>query len=274
VRTETRGRSWLLWIALGLALSPAILDWLRQVATSPWARGAAVFPLLLLWSSYRDETPARPARDGYLWLALGLGLTLVGVGGGMPRVGRPGIALAVVGLARAIGFPSTPRALLAAFAIPIPSQVLAALAPGLEAAVASLVAGGADLAGVGAHVDATRVSSLRFVAPRGVLDLFPGDGGLSLAWSFAGIGWFAAVQRGAAIPAALRAASARVLVAFALQASLLVLACMVTLFGGSGFARMLLDHCVIAATLVALGVSLQTLRGARSGMAHALRSRA
>lgn len=270
----SKGRSWLLWVALAVALSPALLDWVLQVGTSPWARGAAVFPVLLLWSAYHDETPVRPFGDGFAWLAVGLVMTLIGVGGGMPRVGRPGIALAVIGLARAIGFPSTPRALLAAFAIPIPSQLLAVLAPGLEGAVASLVARAAGLAGVGAHVDATRMSAMRFVAPQGFLELFPGDGGLPLAWSFAGIGWFAAVQRGAAVPAALRAASGPVLVAFAVQAFVLAVACAATLFGGAAFARMLLDQCVLGGTLLALGVAIRALHGTSAGLAHARRSRA
>lgn len=267
-------RSWLLWVALGIALSPALLDWSLQVWTSPWARGAAIFPLLLLWSARHDPTPARPSRDGFAWLALGLALTLVGVGGGMPRVGRPGIALAVIGLARATGFPSAPRALLAAFAIPIPSQVLAVLTPALQTAVASLVARGAALSGMGAHVEATPANALRFVAPHGVLELFPGDGGIPLAWSFAGIGWFAAVQRGAAIPAALRAAAGPAAGALVLQLLVLALACTSTLLGAAGFARTLLDQCVLVATLAALGVAVHALRGAPTGMAHALRSRA
>jgi hypothetical protein len=271
-----KDRSWLLWIALAVALSPALIDWVQQVTTSPWARGAAVFPLLLAWSVRDDASPVRPKRDGVAWLALGLALTLVGVGGGMPRVGRPGIAFAAIGLARAIGFPSTPRMLLAAFAIPIPSQVLAALAPGLEAAVAGLVARGATLAGVGAHLDESRLSALRFVSPAGFLELFPGDGGVSLAWSFAGIGWFAAVQRGAALPGALRAAAGPVLVAFVLQALVLALACGATLFGAAALARAVLDHCVLVATLAALGIAIHSLRTAEAGAgaARPLRSRA
>lgn len=271
-----KGRSWLLWIALGVALSPALIDWVRQVTTSPWARGAALFPLLLLWSVRRDATPVRPVRDGFGWLALGLVLTVIGVGGGMPRVGRPGIALAAIGLARAIGFPSTPRMLLAAFAIPIPAQLLAALAPGLEAAVAGLVARAATLAGVAAHLDESRVSALRFVAPAGYLELFPGDGGLPFAWSLAGIGWFAAVQRGAESFGALRATLAPALAAFALQAIVLVMACSATALGAAAFARVLLDHWVLPATLAALGVAVHSLRSASAGavVAQPLRSRA
>lgn len=271
---ESKPRSWLLWVALAVALSPALIDWVRQVLTSPWARGAAVFPLLLLLSVSRDETPVRPARDGFAWLVLGLLLTVVGVGGGMPRVGRPGIALAVIGLARALGFPSTPRVLLAAFAIPIPSQVLGALAPGLEGFVASLVARGAGFAGIEAHVDPMRTSALPLVTPAGVLELFPGDGGLPLAWSFAGLGWFAAVLRGASTSAALRAVPRPVLAAFALQALVVALACAATLFGAAGPARALLDQWVLVATLAGLGVAVHALRARRPDPAHALRSRA
>lgn len=271
---ETRGRTWLLWVALGMALSPALLDWVSQVATSPWARGAAVFPLLLLWSARREEAPARPARDGFAWLALGLAMTLIGVGGGMPRVGRPGIALAAIGLARAIGSPRMSSALLAAFAIPIPSQVLASLAPGLEAAAGSLVAGAAGLVGIGAQVDTTPTSALRFVASHGVLELFPGDGGVPLAWSFAGIGWFVAVQRETGMPVALRTALRHVLAAFALQAIVLVLACTATLFGGAAFARTLLDQSVLVATLTALGIGVYALRGLHTDATLAFRSRA
>lgn len=258
---ERAGSGWLLWAALALAVSPSLVDLGQHVATNPWARGAAMFPFLLAWLAFTTQERDRPARDGIVWLALGVAMTLVGVGGGMPRVGRPGIALAVIGLARATGAPPLRCACLAAFAIPLPTQLLAMLAPGLEAFAASLAARVASAAGAAAQVDWGRGAEIRFVVPPGdALSLHPADGGLPLAWTLAGLGWFAALLRGAS----LRGAAARALrwsfAAIPVQLMVLSVACAVALLGAATQARGLLDVAVPVAGAAGLALALRERR--------------
>lgn len=249
---------WLLWSALAVALSPSLVDLARHVVANPWARGAAVFPFLLAWSAYTAEERDRPARDGLVWLALGVALSLVGVGGGMPRVGRPGIALAVIGLARATGAPPLRCALLAAFAIPPPTQLVALLSPGLEGAAAWLAARVAGLLGSGALVDWSRAREIRLVASDGgALSLYPADGGLALAWSLAGVGWFAAVRRGGSLRAASRRALRWGTAALPLQALALGAASALALLGAPHAARAGLDAVVAVAAIAALWLAVR-----------------
>jgi len=240
----------LMWIALAAALSPALADWAAHVVLRPWARASIVFPLLLAWSIRRDRSRARPALDGYLWIALGLAFSVVGVGGGMPRVARPGIALCVIGLARATGYPSLPVAMLAAFAMPLPSVLFGASGTGLEALVGRAMTSIAGLLGMPAELDARTLNSLRFVTPGGVLELVPGDGALSLAWALAGVGWFGAALRGAALRDAALASARWSVLALPIQTCGLALAGAATLAGAAGPARLGLDFWPLLAVCV------------------------
>lgn len=253
-----RGREALLWIGLAAALSASLVDLAAHVATSPWARGSVLFVVLFAIGAWTDPGPVRPSRDGWVWLAIGLAVSLVGVAGGMTRTGRPGIALAAIGLARALGRPSLPRAGIAAWIVPVPSALQNAVAPGLAALVAGAVVQAGALAGAAGRVDGSHVGRLVLEAPGGSLDLFPGDGGLPLAWTLAGVGWFAVVWRGGSIGSALASAARFALAAIPLQLAALALACGATLVGASGFGRALLDHFVPAAALGALWLATRS----------------
>ncbi len=254
---EHRGHT-VLWIALAAALSPLLVDLAVHEATNEWARGAAIFPLLLAYCAWRDPAPPRPARDGLVLLVLGVAIAFIGVGGGMPRAGRPGLALSVIGLARMTGRPSLRVALLALWMIPLPTQIIEAFAPGLDALVANVAAHVATALGVAAHVDASRVFALWLVVPAGRLALFPGDGGLALAWSFAGLGWFVALRREASLTAAAQSALRWMLAAFPLQATALALASAIALLGTPTLARTLLDHFPLVATLLGLAFACRS----------------
>ena len=253
---EHRGHT-VLWIALAAALSPLLVDLAAHEAGNVWARGAAIFPLLLAYCAWRDTSPPLPSRDGLVLLVLGVAVAFVGVGGGMPRVGRPGIALSVIGLARMTGRPSLRCALLALWVIPFPTQIIEALAPGLDAVVANLSAHVATALGVAAHVDASHVVALWLVVPAGRLELFPGDGGVALAWTFAGLGWFVAVRSEATLTEAARIALRWMVAALPLQAAALALACAMALLGRPGLGRALLDHFLLVATLLGLALALR-----------------
>jgi hypothetical protein len=257
--------STVLWIAVAAALSPSLVDLGVHVATSPWARGTAIFPLLFVWCALADTTRSRPERDGVALLLIGVAAAFVGVGGGMPRLGRPGIVLAVIGVARMTGRPPLGAALLALWLVPLPTQIVEALAPGLDGLVARAIAGIATLAGAEVHVDASRVTALRLAAPASSLDLYPGDGGLALAWNFAGIGWFIGVRRRLPLASAARVALRWMLAALPLQALALAIACSAALFGAAVAGRAGLDQFPLAATLLGLAWAVRSLSRASRG---------
>lgn len=254
---QHRGHT-VLWVALAAALSASLIDLAIHVGATSWARGTLIFPLLFAYCAARDTSPQRPSRDGLLPLVLGVALSLVAVGGGMARVGRPGIALAVIGLARLTGRPSLGVALLSIWWIPLPTQIIEALAPGLEAAAAHVAAQVATALGVASQIDARHAGAIWLVAPAGRLELFPSDAGLALAWSFAGLGWFVAVRRQAPLAAAARVALGWLVVALPLQLVALAIACAVTLLGAPARGRALLDHFPLVATLLAAGWAIRS----------------
>jgi hypothetical protein len=258
--------STVLWIAVAAALSPSLVDLGAHVVANPWVRGTAIFPLLLAWCAFTDPAPSRPARDGLPLLLLGVAAAFVGVGGGMPRVGRPGIALAVIGVARMTGRPSLPVALLAIWLVPLPTQFVEALAPGLDGLVARAAAQLGSFAGVPAEADARRVTALWFVTPSGPLQLFPGDGGLALAWTFAGLGWFAALQRRLPIAACARAALRWSITALPLQIAALAIACVAALFGAPAASRGWLDLFPLLATLVGVAWAVHSRTPQRAAL--------
>lgn len=256
----------MLWIAVAAALSPSLVDLGAHVATNPWVRGTAVFPLLFAWCAFTDPAPSRPARDGLLLLLLGVAAVFISVGGGMPRVGRPGITLAVIGVARMTGRPSLPVALLAIWLVPFPTQFVEALAPGLEGLVARVAAALGNVAGIPAEADARRVTALWFVTPSGPLHLFPGDGGLALAWTFAGLGWFAALLRRLQIAACARTALRWWITALPLQIAALAIACGAALLGALAAARTWLDAFPLLATLLGVAWAVHSRTSQRAAL--------
>lgn len=263
---EHRGHS-VLWIALAAALSPVLVDTATHVATNEWARGTAIFPFLLAYCAWKDTTPLRPSRDGLVLLGIGVAVSFIGVGGGMPRVGRPGLVLAVIGLARMTGRPSLGCALLALWLIPLPTQLIEALAPGLDAVVANAAAHIASAMGVASHVEPGHVDTLLLVGPAGRLDLLPGDAGLPLAWTFAGLGWFAAVRLGLSLSAAARLAARWMLMAIPLQVVALAAACLMTLLGRPALGRAGLDHFPLIAVILGLVWASRFALGSARGAA-------
>ena len=166
----------------------------------------------------------------------------------MARLGRPGIPLAIVGLARVLGRPTPARALVAAWMIPVPDVLTDALAPGLESAVG---AGAAALAR-GFGLDASFASG-RFSVPAGTLVLEAADGGLPLAALLAGLGWYQAASSGSSLRAAARAALRTALWALPAQAAGLSLACGLAIARAPTLARAVL-HCVAWGAAAAIAV--------------------
>lgn len=247
----------LLWLGLGVALSPSLMELARHWLAEPWSRYAALFVPLWIACARADTGPARPRPAGHLLLALGVAWAAIAVGGGMGRFGRPGIALAVVGLAAVLGRPSLARALLAAFAIPVPSAILDRV-PGVERISAALVAGGADALGL-ALAWRPALEGVELVAGGGqVLALGPENGGLPLAALLAGLGWYAAAREGASPRQAARAAVRRAAWAIGLQPLAIVVAGGLLLAGAPGLAKGMLQTGL---WLVVAAVSLRQIHG-------------
>ena len=242
-----------LWAALATALSASLFDLGRHWVEAPWARSSGVLLLLFAWIALREPAPRR-APGGMALVGAGLAVSLLAVGGGMPRLGRPGIALAALGMARLTGRPAGAPAFLALFTVPLPSSVLTRLSPGLESWVpqGTLLAAGAA---PGAHVEWIHAGRLQLVAAGGELDLWAGDGGLALAWSLAALGWLLAMRSGSTLSGIAMRTALAALLALPVQACLLAAATAATLAGAAPGGRALLDHgpwgvVAIAAVLV------------------------
>jgi hypothetical protein len=186
------GRDLLLAAALGLALVPVFEEIGRHVALNPWvAYVAGMVPLCVL-AFVRSEPTGRTHRDGALWIAAALALTLLGILAGPAQIGRLAIPLAAIGFARLRARPTLPAALLAAWLVPIPNLLLRIPSPELESVMLRLAAHGAALFGTDAVVSGLEVA----VGDAG-LRVLRGDGGVPLAVALAGAGWYVAVRGGA-----------------------------------------------------------------------------
>jgi hypothetical protein len=240
-------RELVLWAALGIALSPSLVAITRLWVDEPWARPSALFFGLAIATAAREQASRDPRRDGFLLVGIGVVLGVLAAGGGLARLGRPAFAVAVVGLARALGRPSPATALLAVWAIPLPFALFVALNPGLERWLGGLTAHAATSWGLSASLGMYELE----VAGQKLL-LRPTDGGLPLMLYLAGIGWWGAARRGGGVHQA--AVAAIRLAPFGLAAQVLALAAaLALLFGGApAAARATLDLCAWPALALAL----------------------
>jgi len=120
----------LLWAAGLLAFQPVLADLLQHWRVNPWARYSLVFVPLFVLSLVRASGASRPApapRAGVGWLAAGLALEVLSAAAGVVSVGRPGLALGLIGMARWCGLASYPAVFLALFIIPVPQVAIEAL---------------------------------------------------------------------------------------------------------------------------------------------------
>ena len=174
--SSRRIRSSLSWIALGVAFLPVLAGMVRDFTDTSYQRGFLLAPLLLLLCAWRGPSQAVvPHRDGLLLLFMAVALQFVGIASDTALVGRLGLALAVVGMARWHGSPKLSVALLAFGAIPVPVAAISYTTPWLE----SLWAGAATqfVQLLGGEIG---VSGPLFRSSAGRLELMPPDGGLPL----------------------------------------------------------------------------------------------
>ena len=158
MRAPSQGRDALLAAALLLALAPVFEEIGRHVAANPWTTYVLGHDPVLR-AGVRARGAAAPAkRDGLLWIAAALALEMLGLLAGPAQIGRLGVPLAAVGLARLLGRPALPGALLACWLVPFPNALLRVASPGLEALLLDLAARGAALLGADPVVSGVRVT--------------------------------------------------------------------------------------------------------------------
>jgi hypothetical protein len=179
----------LLWLALAICLSPVLVDLARHLAAEPWALYVLLFPPILARCALRERPDAPSARMGAALLAIALALELVAVGGGVERLGRLGLPLAVIGMSRAFGLLSWQAALLSLWWVPLPHFLLSLFSPALETVWLHVVAWPLDRVGADIAVEAALVR-----AGAGELALSEPDGGLPLAALLSGLGWYASAR--------------------------------------------------------------------------------
>lgn len=260
-------RELLLWSALGVALSASWVDLVGHWIDEPWARPAVLFLPVFAVAAARDRGRQVPRRGGGLLVAAGLGLSLIAFGGGLDRLGRPGIPLSLIGMARALGRPSLATSLLALWVVPPPFSLSAALSPGVERGLAWLAAGAAEAGGLPV------VLSPRMLEIAGAtLEIRPTDGGVPLAVYLAGVGWWGAVRAGGGVRDALRAAVRIAPLGFFAQALALCLAFALLAANAPNAARTVLDHVAWPVLAVALyRVRTASIDSTRAGAAARLR---
>jgi hypothetical protein len=244
-------REGLLWGALAVALSACWIDLAEHWRANPWARPSALFLPLLVATALRERRRAPGRAAGWLLVAAGVGLLLFATGGGAPRLGRPGLPLAVVGMALVLGRPSLGVALLAFWVLPPPFALSRLLSPGLEQWLAELGVRALELGGRPAALGSGGI-----VVDGAVLPLAPTDGGLPLVVYLAGIGWWLAMRRGRDLVRA--AFTALRFAPWGLAAQALALGCAIAALasGSAPTARALLDLAPWAALALAIALGM------------------
>lgn len=264
-------QTWLPWLGLALASSPAIASLARQLLVETPHRYTLLALLLTglalaFGPEAESETSVAAARGrrplGWLALAFGFAAQLVGVAASSGFLANVGIPLALIGVGLIVGRPRIDVLLLTLGLIPIPGFLLAMGSPTVEShlgeGLASLFAvAGWPVEGGGPLL--TRAGR-RF-------ELFTADAGLISAHCGAVFGWYRSVRAGGTMGEHARSAGVGALVALALQ-PLLLLACGATLaLGCPDLGRFVLSHGVpLALGFAALAIEARRRLGDREAV--------
>jgi len=235
-------RELLLWGLLGLAASPVLVDTVRHFAGTPWASYCLVFWALFVRELLRKPVDVYPRGVGWLLVAAGIGIELVMVQAGWPRMGRPGVALAMLGMALGLGHPRPVVALLALWAVPLPSFAANLASPGLERLLFSLA--GFVLAPLGIALEVVLPHPDETLATVGSREMpvFGADGGLYLAALLAGLAFYTAVRAQLRPIPLLRRMIAWAALALPIQLAAVIAACAILAAGWPETARLGLSY--------------------------------
>ena len=191
---STRVREFLLWGLLGLAASPVLVDTARYLLTTPWGAYSLVFWALFVREVLRNPAAPDPRGAGWLLVAVGIGIELVMVQAGWPRWGRPGVALAMLGMALGLGHPRLAMALLALWTVPLPSFIAQLASPGLEGLLLKLAGFALSPLGIPLEVVSRTPRETLVTAGSREMPVFASDGGLYLVALLAGLAFYTAVR--------------------------------------------------------------------------------
>lgn len=247
-----------MWLALAVALSPVAAELLGDLPEIRFGWSVVLGPLWLWRAERCAGGPSAPAPPllGRLLIVAALGLELVGLAGDVVFAARLAIPTAVLGMALLTGRPVPQNAILLFWMVPIPTALHLLGTPALESAVARAGAWPWQLLGVDLSVAGPLV---RMGGAR--LEITPFHDGLHLAVLLAGLGWFAAVRRGAGFGGAARLAAGSALLAIPGQWAATVLATGLLAAGLGGAAEWVLEMGVGLAAAVA-GSAAVELRAA------------
>lgn len=239
------GSPWL-WLAAGIAFSPALAEIAGQTVSNPRTTTPIIAGSLLVLASVRcrvRETPGRTVALGLL--AAAAVLEILGILGGSSTFARVSVPVAVVGVSRMLGHPPLATALLSLWLVPIPVSLLEPLREPFENGAAAFVAAVGSLV----SPDAVAVGPLVRASGRS-FELRAPDAGLHLAHLLALVGWYGAVLRGEGLGAAARMAGKTALLTLPLQPIFLAVAALALLAVGPSAARGVLDPGLPALVLV------------------------
>ena len=234
------------WLALGCAFSPVLFQFANAIAGIAFGWSALLAPALMISLAARDRQRALPRRGlAQVLLGVGLVIQLIGLAGGSPSIARLGLPVAVVGVALWTGAPSVATAVLAFWALPIPTTAYGLTTPHLESAYAQL---GADFGEwVGADM---RASGPLIRTGEHRLELDPIHSGIHLAFVATQLVWYAAVLNKTAVPRALARMAAVALLALPLQFLAVLVAIALLSAGTPEGANIWLDHGVWLLTAI------------------------
>jgi hypothetical protein len=235
--SSRRIHSSLSWIALAVAFLPVLAELVRHL-TEIRGRSFLLAPLLLLLCARRGPSQAvAPHRDGLLLLLAAVAFQFVAIASDTWLIGRLGLALAVVGMARWHGSPKLPVAVLAFGAIPVPVALTVVTSPLLESLWGAAATQFVQLLGG----EVTRSGPL-LSASAGHLNLMGIDGGLPLLTVLMELGWYSGVRRGLPGRALLGRVALGALLAAPIQLIGVTFAVALLTFGFPDAARMWLNH--------------------------------
>ena len=233
--------------ALALALSSALLEWARHVASQPALSYVLIFPILLLLAARATPVGPQAKQEGLALMFLATLIVLLSIATATHRLGRLAIPCGIIGLLRFTGKATHSTAGLAMFVVPIPhSIVVAAPLESVWLAFAEAIVGSAG--------------------PELVLDEW--DGGLRLVALFAGLGWYAGAREGNGWRGALRRAGALAMLGLPVQMAATIVGVAMARAGAPDLARALLTHGVwmVAAAATIGAIERRAFRAAAVGV--------
>ncbi len=254
----------IVWLALLAALSPALRDLGLHWWDHGWPRYSLVFIPLLAFAVARElGAPAYP-RIVMTLIALSLVAQLFAAKAAMLALGRPFIAVAIIGLLLMKGSASLRTSMLALFIIPVPKTVATALG-GMKVALMLFEFGAHVVASLGFE---TRITVRELVVvgdARMPVDI--SHAGLPVVFLLLGLAWYRAARDNLAWIATLRLLALGALIALPLQVLLVTLAAACLGLWGKVAAEFVLAHGALI--LVALPWIVATERRRESTRALA-----